>query len=163
VASITCRGGRSRGIGILALVAWVLLATGCRNEEEIAKDEYEQLRKQLVRISVTPTEHLEPELDRLEDLEIRTSRIVECRDACLEAYRAISDASAKSRQVQDIISEIENGDLEDMDIETLEARQTEAIALLEESETALDDARELKDECHELLESLEGEGLDRER
>ena len=44
-----------------------------------------------------------------------------------------------------------------------ETKQDKALLLLEESETELKKASELKDTCHDLLDDLEVEGLDRER
>jgi hypothetical protein len=127
------------------------------------RGEYKALRAQLLRISRTPTDQLGAELARLEEIAITTERIDVCRDACLEAYQAIAGAGGKSQEAQAIIKEIEGLGDSDEDLKLLETKQDSALQLLEESETQLEMAAELKDTCHELLDDLEGEGLDRAR
>jgi hypothetical protein len=139
----------------------VPMVLACSNKAETERKEYRAFRAQLLRISKTPTAQLGEELDRLEDIGITTERIASCRDTCLSAYRAIDSAGAKSRQAQAIISALETA--EEDDPELLEKKQEKALLLLKESESDLESAKELKDRCHDLLDDLEGEGLDRNR
>ena len=144
----------------------IALAPSCSQKaakQKTEREEYKALRAQLLRISRTPTDQLEAELARLDEILITTERIDVCRDACLEAYQAIAGAGQKSRDAQTIIKEIEGLGDSDEDLEKLEVKQAEALLLLEESETQLESAAELKDSCHDLLDDLEGEGLDRVR
>jgi hypothetical protein len=146
----------------------LLLVLGASCNQKAAKQktergEYKALRAQLLRISRTPTDQLDAELTRLDEIEITTERIDTCRDTCLEAYRAIAGAGAKSREAQTIIKEIEDLGDSDEDLKILETKQDTALELLEESESQLEKATELKDTCHDLLDDLEGEGLDRVR
>lgn len=144
----------------------LLLLLGCSQKaakQKTEREEYKALRAQLMRIARTPTDQLDVELSRLEEIPITTERIDTCRDACLEAYRAIALAGQKSREAQEIIKDIEGLGDSDEDLELLETKQDEALALLEESESQLEEATGLKDSCHDLLDDLEGEGLDRAR
>lgn len=152
-------GFRSTTLLALALVA----SLGCGQKRETERKEYKALRAQLLRISRTHTDKLVDELDRLEAIEITTERIDTCRDACSEAYRAIAEASDKSHEAKAIIADLEETVETEQELEVLEKSQEKALHLLEESEADLERAKELKDRCHDLLDDLEGEGLDRDR
>jgi len=151
---------------VFTLGLLLFLVAACNQKaatQKTERGEYKALRAQLLRISRTPTDQLDAELTRLEEIEITTERIDACRDTCLEAYRAIAGAGAKSREAQEIIKDIEGLGDSDEDLKLLESKQNTALELLEESESRLDEATELKDTCHDLLDDLEGEGLDRVR
>jgi len=150
-------GSRST-ILIAAGLAFVLSA--CKEDRrKVERMEYRALKDQLSRISRTETVDLDKEIERLEGIEISTARIASCRDTCLEAYRAILEASASSKKAQEIISALEG----ETDPETMEKDQEKALLLLADSESSLGRAREIKDRCYDLLDDLEGEGLDRNR
>jgi hypothetical protein len=154
------RSGSTR-LFTLSLLVLVASPAGCRDAKELERKEYRALKMQLTRISRTPTEKLGDEITRLGELDIRTERIDACRDACLEAYGAIASASERSLEAQAIIEDLE--DTDEDDVEMLEKQQARALGLIEDSESELERAKSLKDHCHELLEDLEGEGLDRDR
>ncbi len=151
------------GLALGILLAVVPACNQKATTQKQERGEYKALRAQLLRISRTPTSELDAELARLSEIEITTERIDVCRDTCLQAYRAIAGAGDKSREAQTIIKEIEDLGDSDEDLKLLETKQETALQLLEESESQLEEASELKDTCHDLLDDLEGEGLDRAR